>query len=375
MASDTPRDRDGMVTPDEETPLVSAREATAREFDQAQREADQAVVKAMRSLGGDTWCEYVVDSRQFEDYPAMLLLCARTIRITLGFFIIICVIALIYSYFWEGKINTREEIDQQESIQAPNLVICPQPWGAVFESPVLAKRAELIAVPGGNVVKDVDFSRVDCTDVSDRLVGCSCFDFSSTITRPHGERGNLEYLEYVEFVFSAVAPDPLNKQFAFGFFSATNWHTPQQWSYSQIGYVSEGDIRLEEVAHGRTAYTEGTTEIRYGFRQSGEAPSSDGYTVLVFGYDKYLAYITSNFEDKFEIFAIMTIAITFCAAINNFGLFDIFFPEKLDEENPAQLKPNARCTWFFGCCCIFCTPKAELKQRFTDKGLVYSPSP
>ena len=43
---------------------------------------------------------------------------------------------------------------------------------------------------------------------------------------------------------------------------------------------------------------------------------------------------------RFSVFAIMTILITFCAAINNFGLFDIFFPEKVDELEPAQLEPN-----------------------------------
>jgi len=368
----------------ERQPLLRSQTAMPEGMDDAQKKAmemqqkaDDMVNSMMRSCGGDTWCNNIVDSRQFEEYPAMTLLVARVIRALLTFFIIVCVIALVMSYFFEGKITTIEEIDQQEYMPAPNVVICPQPWGATWSKGGLeVQGAKLQQVPGGITDRELNFTRVSCNPISERLDKCNCFEFQSNLLYPHGARGNLDYLDYIRFTFNADTGEDMKKstQYAFGFYPDVR-NIPQQWTYGQLGHVSEGDVKLEEVAHGKTEFTEGTAMARYSFRMTGEAANPDGSTVLVFGYDKYLAYIISSFGDKFSVFAVMTILITFCAAINNFGLFDIFFPEKVDEVEPAQLEPNMCCVAVFGSCCMFCNPKKQIAKDAASRAASPSPTP
>jgi hypothetical protein len=341
-----------------------------------QQQADHVVEKIMEKCGGDTWCQYLVDKRQFEEYPAMTLLVARVIRAALGFFIVVCVVALVVSYFFEGKITTLEEIDQQEFMQAPNLAVCPQPWGTKFQGEgMFVHGATMIQVPSAPNYqpKELQFNRTDCSFLSDRMGTCQCFDFTHVFLHPHGERGDLQFFDYIRLEFDAKSDPKQTSQYAFGFYPP-NMRPPQQWSYAELGSVSEGDIRYEEVAHGKTEFTEGTTEPRFGFSSRGFAPNPGGRTVLVFGYNKFLAFITSSFTERFSIFAIMTVLITFCAAINNFGLFDIFFPEKVSEEDPTQLEPNMCCVMVFGSCCTLCTPKAEQEAALAKK-LASSTSP
>jgi len=322
--------------------------------DKEQRQFDEKVEKVMRKCGGDSYCNNIVDSRQFEDYPAMTLLVARVIRAVLGVFIVVCVIALVTGYFLEGKITTLEEVDQQESLPAPHIALCPLPWGGKFVEPVKPGKLEVVQIPAGGeppVMKKP--LAMECTG-DGRLQGCQCFDFDTTLA-PRGERGNLPFLDYLRFEFTATEASAANNQFAFGFFRGGL--TPQQWTYAKMGHLTEGDVRFEEVAKGKTGFTEGTTTPRFGFKLTGSAERTDGVTVLQFGYDKYLAYVVSSFGNKYSVFAVMTIMITFCAAINNFGLFEIMFPEKVDDEAPAQLTPSIACASICGMCCIFCRPK------------------
>jgi len=334
-----------------------------------QQQTDDYVNRFMDACGGDTWCQYLVDKRQFAQYPAMTLLVARVMRALLGVFIVICVIALVTSYFFEGKITTLEEIDQQELMQAPNLAICPQPWGSKFEGQGLfVHGATMIQVPASpsDTPKELNFTRSDCGFLSERMKTCQCFDFTHVILHPHGERGDLQFFDYVRLEFDAKSDPKQTTQYAIGFYPPNN-HVPQQWSYAELGHTFEGDIRYEEVAHGKTEFTEGTTETRFGFSSRGQAPTPNGRTVLIFGYNKFLAFITSSFTERFSIFAIMTVLITFCAAINNFGLFDIFFPEQVDDSDPAQLEPNMCCVMVFGGCCMICNTKEELLKQQEEK--------
>jgi len=273
--------------------------------------------------------------------------------------------------------TSNPEVVWSQSMPAPNVVICPQPWGAKWTKGGLeVQGAKLQQVPGGITDRELNFTRTPCEHISERLSTCNCFEFQSNLLYPHGARGNLDYLDYIRFTFKGDTGVDMKKstQYAFGFYPDIK-NIPQQWTYGQLGHVSEGDVKLEEVAHGKTEFTEGTAMARYSFRMTGEAANPDGQTVLVFGYDKYLAYIISSFGDKFSVFAIMTILITFCAAINNFGLFDIFFPEKVDEIEPAQLEPNMCCVAVFGSCCMFCKPKAEITKDATSRAASPSPTP
>merc|ERR1719231_1370156 len=154
--------------------------------------------------------------------------------------------------------------------------------------------------------------------------------------------------------------NPLNKQYAFGFY--LGGMLPQQWSYGDTGQILEGDLRSEEVAEGKTEFSDGTAVSRFAFRKSGASQSPDGVTTLVFGYDKYLSYVIASFGSKYSFFAMMTLIITCCAAINNFGLFEIVFPES-NEDGPPELEPNLFIRRIFGSCCYCCNVTSEAQEK------------
>jgi hypothetical protein len=195
----------------------------------------------------------------------------------------------------------------------------------------------------------------------DLLANCFCVNLEQNILKFRGERGNVKDLDYVSVTFKNLQnSNPLNKQFAFGFY--LGGVLPQQWSYGDAGQVLEGDLRSEEVATGKTEFSDGTAVPRYAFRKSGATQSADGVTTLVFGYDKYLSYVIASFASKFSFFAMMTLIITCCAAINNFGLFEIMFPER-SEDGPPELEPNVFLQSIAGYCCYCCNLVPEEQKK------------
>lgn len=193
------------------------------------------------------------------------------------------------------------------------------------------------------------------------LDNCFCVNLEQNILTFRGERGKVQDLDYVSISVGNLAnSNPLNQQFAFGFY--LGGLLPQQWSYGNAGQILEGDLRSEEVATGKTEFSDGTSVARFAFRPSGTTQSSDGTTTLVFGYDKYLSYVIASFASKFSFFAMMTLVITCCAAINNFGLFEIVFPER-SEDGPPELEPNLFLRSILGYCCYCCTTPEEEKKE------------
>jgi len=353
---------------------TKAARAKARELEE---KADETVNKISSWCGGDTWCNKVVDKRQLEDYPAMTLLVARVCKIMLVFFIVICTTGLLTGFLFQGSLELLEEVNQMDELPAPHLAVCPQPWGAKFAVAPTGLTATLVTIPSGKMTV-TNFTNLACPKHADQ---CHCTDFSAVIMKPRGDektsdefsesmealggeasekvakRGELTEWEYLLVEFKAENPDKNVHQYAFGFYDT---HLPQQWTYATLGTKAEGDIRYEEVAHGKTEFTDGEPVSRYSFRLAGESPlgaAKDGRTGIQFGYDRFLAYVIASVGSKWSIFSVMTLLITFCAAINNFGLFEIFFPEKLDEDDPAQLVPNQVLTMTCGRCCICCNPR------------------
>jgi len=365
MSASDPPSQDAMEASPERRPArkgdrSNTMQDAQRQAKLLQDQTDNYVGQAMDKVGGRTWCENIVDSKQFLEYPATTLLLARAVRGTLGFFIVVCVVALVSGYFFEGKITTVEEIEQMEIMNLPSIAICPIPWGSKFAEPLVIESTSIVQVPGGlSGGRVVNHTSADCLKSSPRLGGCSCYDFSATTSVPHGERGILDYLEYAKVSFKAGGGGGVHKEYAFSFFA--DELMPQQWTYTQLGHTTAGDLQYGEVAKGKTEFTEGTAIPRFGFRLSGDAPDDpvSGKTTIMFGYDKYIASVLATFSDKYSVFAMMTFMITFCAAINNFGLFDIVFPEKVDDEAPRQLAPNGCCVALCGSCCIFCHPKRK----------------
>lgn len=325
-----------------------------------EEQADANVEWAAAKCGGNTWCNMVVDKRQLAEYPAMTLLVARGCKIMLIFFICVCLIGLITGFLFQGSLELLEEVNQMSELAAPRVALCAQPWGSSFAQAPTGLTAELVTIPTGVVTPISNYTGIRCPEAAS---GCHCTDFSRVVMRPrsHGgfkgdeaKRGELTSWDYIRVSFKAGNNDTKNQQFAFGFYDV---NLPQQWTYARLGHVTEGDIKFEEVAHGKTEFTDGTPVTRYSFRMAGDSTTTDGATVIQFGYDRFLAYVVASVGSKWSVFSLLTLMITFCAAVNNFGLFEIFFPEKLDEEDPAQLVPSPALTITCGHCCICCKPR------------------
>lgn len=346
MASATPR-------ADEKTWLI-----------QQQRMADGKLDGCVRSCGGapDGWCQYVVADEQLEDYPKSTLCFARMCRLMLIFFITFCVLGLCTGWALEGSMTLMEEVNTKSEMPLPNIALCPQPWGSQFAGGKLSvESAQMIQLPGGKPGGQAEFMEESCPTSDGRLSGCTCINLGENIVKPHGKRGELTYFDYIEMKVSGENESPAH-QWAFGFYS--DGMVPQQWSYASEGHVVEGDVKMEEVATGKTEFSDGEAIPRYTFRVTGDGQSPDGTTTFVFGYDKYLSFVIASFESKFSFFAIMTLMITFCAAINNFGIFELAFPEKSET---ASLEPNVCFRMVCGACCICCHPVEERASRRASK--------
>jgi len=341
------------LTPTEATPLVNLKQ---------QKMADRQIEKFNRNCGGghDGWCQYVVADEQLEDFPAATLLCARVCRLLLLFFIIFCVLGLISGWLFEGDMTLMEEVITKNEMPLPNVAICPQPWGSTFTGNLMGvESAEMIQVPGGKNVGKAKYTETTCPPSEGRLLYCSCVDLSENVIEPHGKRGELAYFDYIKLRLSAENDSPAF-QFALGFYAGDV--SPQQWSYVTEGHIVEGDVKMEEVATGKTEFSDGESVARFNFRVTGDAPAEDGMTTLVFGYDKYLSFVISSFASKWSFFAMMTLLITFCAAINNFQLFELTFPEKSET---SALEP-APCFRFMCFCFVCCHPKDEGESEDVD---------
>jgi hypothetical protein len=231
---------------------------------------------------------------------------------------------------------------------------------------LLLKKSALSSVSSVSLLQDekVDHSSSHAKS-SSLLESCFCVNLEENVLTFRGERGNVKDLDYVTLSLGNLAnSNALNKQYAFGFYLGAM--LPQQWSYGDAGQILEGDLRSEEVATGKTEFSDGTAVPRFGFRKSGASQSPDGTTTLVFGYDKYLSYVMASFASKYSFFAMMTLVITCCAAINNFGLFEIVFPERSDD-GPPELEPNLALRSILGYCCYCCTVRPEVQQKEEQK--------
>lgn len=327
--------------------------------------ADKGLFGCMQKCGGgkDGWCQYVVASEQMEGYPASTLLFARVCRLLLLFFITFCVLGLVTGWLLEGSMTLLEEVNTKDKMPLPNIALCPQPWGSRFAGDKLSvDSAQMIQLPGGKLGGQAEYFEEACPPSSGRLDTCTCVNLAQNIVKPEGKRGELEYFDYVQMKLSGENDSPAH-QWAFGFYSSGM--VPQQWSYMSEGHIVEGDVKMEEVATGKTEFSDGFSVPRYTFRVTGEAQSPDGTTTLMFGYDKYLSFVMASFNSKFSFFALMTMLITFCAAINNFGIFELAFPEKSES---AILEPNVCFRMMCGACCVCCQPLPDGEHADPEKG-------
>jgi hypothetical protein len=322
---------------------------------QQQQMVDKKVDASMRSCD---FCEVILPEEQLADYPASTLCWARMCKITLIFFICFCVTGLLVGWAFEGSMTLLEEIDSKREIGAPSIAICPQPWGSSFTSDKLVVTdAHIFEIPGGKMGTKAKHTIDQCPSAGGRLALCRCINLEQNVLHfpKNTKRGEAEYFDYISLTTEGLANEGASTQIAYGFY--VEGLPPQQWTYGEVGHITEGDLRLEEVATGKTEFSDGTAVPRFTFRKTGDSAAPSGKTVFVFGYDKYLSYVMSSFASKFSFFAMVTLLITCCAAINNFGLFEILFPEKSET---AELEPNPCLRICCAPCCMCVSTKEEL---------------
>jgi len=345
---------------------IEAAEAAQAKLKETQQMMDKRIDGFVTALGAEQYLNHLLDRKQANALYPTTLFVARACKGCLIFFVVVCTIGLLTGFLFQGSLELLEEINAMDAIEAPKLMLCPQPWGHKFAVRPHVSKASIVNIPGGQSTplseetkhQPGNFSHVPCAPEASQ---CQCLDFSTVMLRPKqgaraGEYDDWPYLR-VEFQ-AANAGEAPGEQYAFGFYAMD--HTiPQTWSYSRLGYMTQGDVSAEEVATGKTEFTDGEPCPRYGFRRTGEQINqhADGRTVLVFGYDVFYLYVIATLGSKWSVFSLVTLCLLFCAAINNFGLFEIMFPEQLDPDDPAQLMPNPILTTLCGRCCMCLVPK------------------
>lgn len=347
---------------------IEAAEAAQAKIAETQAAMDKRVDNIVNALGAEKYLNQLLNRKQAESLYPTTLFVARLCKGCLIFFVVVCTMGLLTGFLFQGSLELLEEINQVDAFEAPKLMLCPQPWGHKFAVRPHVSKAAIVAIPGGEqspLAEETkhqpgNFTHIPCAPEASQ---CHCLDFTSVTLRPkEGARaGEYDYWPYLRVEFQAAnAGEAPGEQYAFGFY-ALDHLMPQTWSYSRLGYVTQGDVSAEEVAAGKTEFTDGEPCPRYGFRRTGEQINkhADGRTVLIFGYDVFMLYVIATVGSKWSVFSLVTLCLLFCAAINNFGLFDILFPEQLDEDDPAQLMPNPILTTLCGRCCMCLKPKEE----------------
>jgi len=343
----------GDVTPRSFSEMTAA----SRKSMMLQQEESEKLTRMVEGSRAEPYLNYLIDRRQSELMYEPTLLWARACKGCLVFFVFVCVMGLLTGFLFKGEIGLLEEMNSVEEMALPKVALCPQPWGSRFAIEPVLEKADLLTIPtGAHTSVASNYSTTRCPAHAER---CRCYDFTAVSLRPKARDRAGEYSEwqYLRLEFQAANAADDNEQYAFGFYAEDI--LPQTWSYATLGYITEGDISAEEVAHGKTEFTDGEPSSRFSFRRTGESENHGGRSVLLVGYDVFLLYVIASVGSKWSMFALVTLLITFCAAVNNFGLFEIVFPDQQGDGEPAPLVVSPLLTVIFSPCCVFCTQKGD----------------
>lgn len=339
--------------------------------------------------------DLLVDHRQFEDWPAGTLLCARALKATLIGLVFACTFTMVYEYFF-GSFGVETEIIKITSFEMPQMVVCPV-WGeGHFTTKVntVLKGNNAIAPYGSSGWKKTPFSAAPChhfafeyvalhservklekihNDDIDEL-GCHCLDFSGTDMSEEriGKQGLLMEFEFM---------DPKNESRHLGFdsgvpvvsigFSDAGLY-PGEWSYVEVGKRNVGELLLETRVYGKTPVTDGQSINRYSFNDKvafaiphDDSPSK---TQIIMTPATFFVQEIADVASIWSMFALVSLLVLVMANCNSIQLFDFCFAEKVDAHDPDQMEPN----WFLmKCCgCFPCCHKLEKHSTDEEEGLL-----
>lgn len=311
---------------------------------------DAKMPKKMRDICNN----WIVATYQFDEMEnaAGALVCARVLRMFLIFFIVTSTIGLCVGFFLKASLAAPMESEQYGELDAPNLVVCPSPWGSAFLG-YNFKTAEKGLVPGSDFkalsAANFSSSAFDPTTVSSGdseqwLHNCMIVNLKHVLLKPHGEVAQYTAFETVALTFNAQSEDG---KFNFGFCNGDNG-LPQRWYYGSLGSRITGEINYDQVNVGASDVSEGIPRSILGFKSSGSSLlGSDTRMEYFYGY--FMVRVLSAQAKGLTIFAIIAFVLLLAAAVNNCGLFELFFVEYVSPDEPQpSLEPNMFCQAFCG---------------------------
>lgn len=306
-------------------------------------EIDAKMPKKMAQICTD----WVVGTHQFDEMENAggALVCARFLRSFLIFFIFTSTIGLCVGFFFKASLAAPMETEQSSELLAPSVVFCPSPWGTEFLGfDVIAVKEGMIPgktfneLPAANWTLQ-SFNSTLGYQSSSFLTGCKVVNMLDVFLQPQGKVGQYTAFETVRLTINAQSEDG---NFMFGFANADNG-LPQRWNNGALGNRISGEIQYDQVNVGATEVSEGTPRSVLYFKPTGQT-SLGTKTEIEYYYGYFMLRVLSAQSKGLSVFAMVAFILLLAAAVNNCGLFELFFVEYTpDDEPPPALVPNLVC--------------------------------
>jgi len=326
-------------------------------------EIDAKLPKHLAKLCSD----WIVQTNQFDEMEdaGSALVCARFLRMFLIFFICTSTLGLCVGFFFKASLAAPMETEQYGSIDAPSVVFCGSPWGTNFLGFSLDGVAEGV-LPGNDftAISTKNFTMSDFNaskggDSAAFLTGCKIVRLKDVSLKPLGKVAQYTGFETIRLTVNAQTEDG---KFNFGFCNGDNL-LPQRWSYGSLGSRITGEVMYDQVNVGATDVSEGTPRSILGFSQSGSALVG-GKTELEYYFGYFMIRVLSAQAKGISLFSCIAFVLLVAAAVNNCGLFDLFFVEVVpDDEPPPALEPNMLCQVVCGKICSSCRRRKKSQEE------------
>jgi len=191
------------------------------------------------------------------------------------------------------------------------------------------------------------------------LRSCKSIELKHVMLAPRGQVAQYTAFEVIRLTFTAKSEDG---NFNFGFFNGDN-HVPQRWYFASLGKRTSGEISYDQVNVGASEVSEGTPRSILNFNSQGSV-SSGSETQLEYFYGYFMIRVLSAQAKGITLFAVVAFILLVAAAVNNCGLFELFFVEYVPDDEPApSLVPNLLCQVICGphftCCRRRKNPEGE----------------
>lgn len=301
-------------------------------------------------------------SEQFKNMedPVGALLCARALRMFLIVFVVIATVGLIAGFILKRALpgGGALEMQQVQKLGAPSVMLCASPWGTSFRS-FKVNSVEKGVLPG------TSFSALKfdekAVNTSAALSKCQHV-LLSTVLMPHGDIGQYTSFETIRLGFAAETEDGT---YNFGF-TNKDGPLPQVWSYASLGSRVTGRIDYDQLNVGKNEVFDGTPRSSLTFQSTGSVSTKSGVTELEYFYQSFVIRTFSVQTHGLSLLSLVTFILLVAAAVNNCGLFDIFFVEYVPDDEQPVLEPNIFCRATLGTCFSSCRRRKVLEEETVE---------